>query len=996
MHGTSAARTATADPTMPSWRAFRDAVVRGSRATDLADACARVWRWRALPDDAIEAAVASTARGPHEATLLQEATTLVRWRLQRDSDPHAARGIEVTRIVDRRALQRFPGSAPVPGDPHQAALLELSVPLLEALRGVGTITTSPAAFERLAAAIGDFERAGRDMTGTSAVHLQWYLGLACVRLAAAATQHKRYASAADAYARAAAHYAAGGDAAAARDARNKAAELATRLAADVDRVTTIEVDKVLAAADPMDRIAATIALMIEAGRSGDRFEAARIAEEASLLLRENGYADPEKDYHAAVDTWLAHAAQAYSGNAVMAHACAIVSYWAAILGARTSGRLVTDPKGSARAERVLRALTPLAGEMAREADFAHRDEAHRLAVWLPQAADAQVDGDRGADGTQRMQDAASLDDALHALRTAANEAPSHALLARADALVNAARAMGSALHVGRALLDKAYLLLTLEQPDAVPALAREAIDTLLAGQAPRLAAFSTGYERELYLMAIAYEARALAAKRDDRAILAMCAPVVRDIERERAKISSPYAQSAFLATRVELYDFAVAGAWRLERWDDVLAFGDLLKSRAVLRGRAGIDANDRGVRDTALRDIETALSDVMPGSREERDLRATRRWLVAARAIESARVDGELPEVSVAAVQAVLGADEAVVSWYDLGDGHALVLAIAHDGVAHGIARAPSDDWRAFVAGALALAEGDRRRARPLDDAIARLGPVLLPEAIRQLLAGKVRLALSPHRALHLFPMHAIAWEHGFLVEAFALRYVPSVTSLLLPAATPADGPMVSVGVARFDDEELPPLPGAEHEARAVAALYGVEPVIDPTRATFAALPLATCRCLHLATHASSVLAGDAVDDPQSARLHLCDGAIDASQLARLSLRADLVVLAACHSGQRAIAGRGLDRLPGDELFGLTGALFEAGATAVLATLWPVRDLVARDVLVRFHRAYAGGARPDDAWRDAIRGYLASPDGARDVFSWATFFVTELGRRSPT
>src|SRR5205085_5180639 len=110
-------------------------------------------------------------------------------------------------------------------------------------------------------------------------------------------------------------------------------------------------------------------------------------------------------------------------------------------------------------------------------------------------------------------------------------------------------------------------------------------------------------------------------------------------------------------------------------------------------------------------------------------------------------------------------------------------------------------------------------------------------------------------------------------------------------------------------------------------------------------------------------------------------------------LRAELVVLAACHSGQRSIAGRGMSRLPGDDIFGLQGVFFETGVGAMLGALWVVDDAIARAILTDFHRAYAGGAAPDQALQSAITAHRRDRQRPQDVFYWASFFVSALGAR---
>jgi len=310
------------------------------------------------------------------------------------------------------------------------------------------------------------------------------------------------------------------------------------------------------------------------------------------------------------------------------------------------------------------------------------------------------------------------------------------------------------------------------------------------------------------------------------------------------------------------------------------------------------------------------------------------------------------------------------------------------------VQRTQLDDYLACLT-ALCGIEPDHKALVPrIDELVLALGCLLIPADVRAFIGGKQRLVLSPHRTLHLFPFHAAHGADGYLIEHFAIRYVPNLTSLLMPWQGTAEGPVLAVGIARFDDGSV--LPNAEAEANAVAAMHGTNgtSLIDPTRAQFTSLPLQQYRCLHLATHGSSVLAGDAFDDPMQSCLYLRDGPLTALDIAALPLRSELVVLAACSSGQRSVAGRGLTKVPGDDIFGLQAVLFDAGVNAVLGALWPVADQVALPILVDFHRAYAGGELADAALQAAVIAHLRDPQRPQAVFFWAPFFVSALGMAS--
>jgi CHAT domain-containing protein len=143
----------------------------------------------------------------------------------------------------------------------------------------------------------------------------------------------------------------------------------------------------------------------------------------------------------------------------------------------------------------------------------------------------------------------------------------------------------------------------------------------------------------------------------------------------------------------------------------------------------------------------------------------------------------------------------------------------------------------------------------------------------------------------------------------------------------------------------------------------------------------------------SSVFEESAVQEPLESRIYLHDGALDGIDIASLELRAELVVISACHSGQRALDGHGLAELPADDIFGLQATLFQSGVRSVLGALWPVDNPAAFVIHPAFHRAYASGAPVDRALQSAIHTYLANSSvQQRAVCYWAPFFITSLGR----
>jgi tetratricopeptide (TPR) repeat protein len=136
-----------------------------------------------------------------------------------------------------------------------------------------------------------------------------------------------------------------------------------------------------------------------------------------------------------------------------------------------------------------------------------------------------------------------------------------------------------------------------------------------------------------------------------------------------------------------------------------------------------------------------------------------------------------------------------------------------------------------------------------------------------------------------------------------------------------------------------PGLDGAAAEIDALADLYpdavrlvGAEATVD---GVLAALDGATVA--HLAAHGT--LRGD---NPLFSALAMSDGPLTAYDLERLSRAPQLVLLPACQSGAGHV-------LAGDEVMGLTSALFALGTRTAVATVIPVPDEATRPLMLALH-----------------------------------------------
>jgi CHAT domain-containing protein len=245
-----------------------------------------------------------------------------------------------------------------------------------------------------------------------------------------------------------------------------------------------------------------------------------------------------------------------------------------------------------------------------------------------------------------------------------------------------------------------------------------------------------------------------------------------------------------------------------------------------------------------------------------------------------------------------------------------------------------------------------------------------------------------------------MGYEDQWLIERAAISYIANLSSLQLSYRPLKSRRVLVAGVEHFavPGRPLAALPEAELEASEVKATYDLRRVPatllvgkEVTVARLRNSALEKYSCLHFATHGENVNS----DNPMESHFYLQNSLLDGLELADLDLRADIVVLSACSSGQRPITGRGLVELPGDDLFGLQAAFFRAGAHRILATLWPVDSTAARKITTGFHARLAAeeSCDPETALQKTICDYLKQAGiHGRKVYFWGPFFLSALGR----
>ncbi|MBS0558720.1 MAG: CHAT domain-containing protein [Proteobacteria bacterium] len=302
----------------------------------------------------------------------------------------------------------------------------------------------------------------------------------------------------------------------------------------------------------------------------------------------------------------------------------------------------------------------------------------------------------------------------------------------------------------------------------------------------------------------------------------------------------------------------------------------------------------------------------------------------------------------------------------------------------------------------------------PVADALANA------DAITVAPAGT--LLSVPFAALLTGPAPAGDLAHApFLIRRFAVAHVPSVASFvnLRKAAQTAQAPKPWFGMGGFHPPTLqqasvsfPPetcgqsarelaeaslLPGAQRELEVARKLLGGEGNDELFGPAFTAKAVQTAnlkdfRVLHFATHA--VLPGELRCQAEPAILtstppgakDASGGLLTASQVAQMSLNAELVILAACNTGG---AGGSTVAGAGESLSGLARSFFFAGARSLLVTHWDANDAYTTYLTALFLAGLRDNpaAGPAMALASAQRRMLDEAQGAQAAqahpFYWA-------------
>jgi tetratricopeptide (TPR) repeat protein len=346
---------------------------------------------------------------------------------------------------------------------------------------------------------------------------------------------------------------------------------------------------------------------------------------------------------------------------------------------------------------------------------------------------------------------------------------------------------------------------------------------------------------------------------------------------------------------------------------------------------------------------------------------------VAERARSRALLDSlsrtqEIPPLRGHDMHEWMPAGETAIVYATLAD-RLLIWTVTHDGISLTERPVSAERLKTMVT---AFVNDSRAGHEPANG--RELAAIVLPDRLQAAATG--RLAFLPDGPLYLLPFAQLPSGPGGapLVTTTVTTIAPSLTILARLAQAPrppAGGPrqalLVGYGQGRPSDG-LAALPDVDGEISDLAHLYSDHAVLtgqtaSPRRILAA---LADASIVHFAGHA---IADEAY--PSDSRLLVAPDetgldVIKPDAIAASHLRPDtVVVLSACDTARGRI-------VHGEGAMSLSRPFLAAGASAVVASLWPVRDEDSRAVLEAWHARAAKGMPAAQALAETQREFLTA------------------------
>ena len=266
---------------------------------------------------------------------------------------------------------------------------------------------------------------------------------------------------------------------------------------------------------------------------------------------------------------------------------------------------------------------------------------------------------------------------------------------------------------------------------------------------------------------------------------------------------------------------------------------------------------------------------------------------------------------------------------------------------------------------------------QPLYDAV--LSP------IEDLLDGD-ELIVVPDGALSLAPWAALR-------ESLRIRTVPSLTILKFITDSPCEyhsksgallvgNPCLETVTNKWGNPIYEQLEYAKREVEMIGEILESQPLTGEDATKEAVLQkIASVALVHIATHGRKET-GEIVLAPNPRRESKPpteeDYILKMSDIQAVKLRARLVVLSCCHSGQGPVSSEGV--------VGMARAFLFAGARSVLATLWAIDDEATMIFMKSFYQQLGNGESASVSLQRAMKCLRDSRDYSAPKY-WAPFVL---------
>ena len=266
---------------------------------------------------------------------------------------------------------------------------------------------------------------------------------------------------------------------------------------------------------------------------------------------------------------------------------------------------------------------------------------------------------------------------------------------------------------------------------------------------------------------------------------------------------------------------------------------------------------------------------------------------------------------------------------------------------------------------------------KPLYDAV--IGP------IEDLLDGD-ELIVVPDGALSLAPWAALS-------ESLRIRTVPSLTSLKFIIDSPDEyhcksgallvgDPCLKKVTNKWGNPIYDELTYAKKEVEMIGEILKCEPLTGEAATKQEVLRrIGSVALVHIAAHGSKETGAIALaPDPRWESTNSEEGEylLKISDVQAVKLRARLVVLSCCHSGQGEVSSEGV--------VGITRAFLFAGARSVVASLWAIDDEATMEFMKSFYQDLRGGESTSTALQRAMK-CLRDSDNFSAPKYWAPFVL---------